>query len=288
VNPYRIEGPAVIAFSGGRTSGYMLKQIIDAHGGTLPDDVVPVFCNTGKEHDATLDFVRDCAERWNVRIRWVEYRAAPVPADRWVEVDHATASRDGRPFADLIGIKSYLPNPVTRFCTSELKIKASMRFVAATLTFDEMHSRAVGLRADEPRRVAGLRARYETGKDGKDGKDGWPCFPLYEAGATKGDVAAFWRAQPFDLGLPMAADGTTPMGNCDLCFLKAFGKISSIIAREPQRAVWWAAQEQRVGNGIGAFRATFTKNRPSYTQMLAQGTMFAGDDEDALDCACTD
>ena len=33
MNPYLIEGPAVISFSGGRTSGYMLKHILDAHGG---------------------------------------------------------------------------------------------------------------------------------------------------------------------------------------------------------------------------------------------------------------
>lgn len=34
-DPYLIEGPARIRFSGGRTSGYMLKHILDAHGGTL-------------------------------------------------------------------------------------------------------------------------------------------------------------------------------------------------------------------------------------------------------------
>ena len=40
LNPYLITGPAVIAFSGGRTSGYMLHEIIAAHGGTLPPDVI--------------------------------------------------------------------------------------------------------------------------------------------------------------------------------------------------------------------------------------------------------
>lgn len=45
-NPYLIHGPAILSISGGRTSGFMLRQIIDAHGGKLPADVVPVFCNT--------------------------------------------------------------------------------------------------------------------------------------------------------------------------------------------------------------------------------------------------
>jgi hypothetical protein len=66
-NPYLIEGPALISFSGGRTSGYMLWQILDAHGGTLPDDVHVCFANTGKEREETLRFVHECETRWGVR-----------------------------------------------------------------------------------------------------------------------------------------------------------------------------------------------------------------------------
>ena len=62
MNPYRIDTPALISFSGGRTSAYMLKKIIEAYDGTLPDDMHVVFANTGKEMPQTLDFVRDCAE----------------------------------------------------------------------------------------------------------------------------------------------------------------------------------------------------------------------------------
>ena len=46
-NPYKIEGPALISFSGGRTSGFMLYHILQAHGGTLPEDYFVVFANTG-------------------------------------------------------------------------------------------------------------------------------------------------------------------------------------------------------------------------------------------------
>lgn len=38
-DPFLIEGPAAISFSGGRTSALMLRRILDAHGGTLPPDV---------------------------------------------------------------------------------------------------------------------------------------------------------------------------------------------------------------------------------------------------------
>lgn len=49
MNPYLIEGPTLYSFSGGRTSAYLLKHCLDAHGGKLPDDHVVCFANTGKE-----------------------------------------------------------------------------------------------------------------------------------------------------------------------------------------------------------------------------------------------
>jgi 3'-phosphoadenosine 5'-phosphosulfate sulfotransferase (PAPS reductase)/FAD synthetase len=73
-NPYLITGPALISFSGGRTSAYMLHEILKAHDGQLPPDVVVAFANTGKEREETLRFVHECGVRWNVKIRWVEWR----------------------------------------------------------------------------------------------------------------------------------------------------------------------------------------------------------------------
>jgi 3'-phosphoadenosine 5'-phosphosulfate sulfotransferase (PAPS reductase)/FAD synthetase len=61
MDPFHIEGPAVISFSGGRTSGLMLRRVLDAHGGTLPANVHVVFANTGLEREETLRFVDDCA-----------------------------------------------------------------------------------------------------------------------------------------------------------------------------------------------------------------------------------
>jgi hypothetical protein len=36
-NPYLINGPALVSFSGGKTSAFMMHEILRAHGGTLPD-----------------------------------------------------------------------------------------------------------------------------------------------------------------------------------------------------------------------------------------------------------
>jgi len=280
-DPFFIAEPAVIAFSGGRTSGMMLHHVLRAHNAVLPDDVHVVFCNTGKEHDATLDFVRACGAHWNVPIRWIEYVDADEPKDRWQEVNHATAARNGEPFEAVIRRKNFLPNPVTRFCTTEMKIHATHRFARRALGFDVGYTKAVGLRFDEAHRVSRARGREESGKDGWD-----LAFPLYDAGLMVRDVTAFWTAQPFDLGLPNQ-NGTTPMGNCDLCFLKGAGKIASIIAAEPERAAWWARMETIVGQGTTT--GTFRTDRPSYAAMLSQGNLALADDSpDTIDCACTD
>lgn len=72
-DPFKITVPTCISFSGGRTSAYMLWRVLQSNGG-LPDEAIVCFANTGKEDEATLRFVRDCAEHWQVSITWLEYR----------------------------------------------------------------------------------------------------------------------------------------------------------------------------------------------------------------------
>ncbi len=118
MSPYKLSGTTVVSFSGGRTSAYMLRQVLD-NNEDLSDPVI-TFTNTGKEHPATLEFVRECAERWAVPIVWLEFRDDDTG---FAVVDYATASRQGEPFEALIRKRKYLPNPVTRFCTIDLKIR---------------------------------------------------------------------------------------------------------------------------------------------------------------------
>ena len=129
VSGFDLDTPGCISFSGGRTSGYMLRQILDFYGGTLPKDVRVVFSNTGKEMNATLDFVRDCEINWNVKIDWVEWHESK----KFVMVNHNSASRNGEPYDKLITKRKFLPNPVTRYCTSELKIKVMKEWKSAIL-----------------------------------------------------------------------------------------------------------------------------------------------------------
>lgn len=272
-NPYLIEGPALISFSGGRTSAFMLKQIIDAYKGSLPANVIPCFANTGKEAAETLDFVAECDERWGVRIVWLEFDPAGEKQRRFRVVNHDSASRNGEPFEALIRKKSYLPNPVTRFCTTELKIRV-MRDYALSLGWDNW-TNVIGLRYDEPRRVAKI----------KHNRDRWEnAAPLFDAKVTKREVSDFWAHSEFDLGLANI-NGKTPKGNCDGCFLKAANIISAMIRDDPASADWWIRMEREAG-------ATFRIDRPSYASMkqavLDQGGFDFGEQDALAECFCHD
>jgi 3'-phosphoadenosine 5'-phosphosulfate sulfotransferase (PAPS reductase)/FAD synthetase len=284
VNPFWLPPQSVISFSGGRTSGLMLRGIIDAHGGTLPADRLVCFQNTGKEREETLDFVRDCAERWSLDIRWLEYRREGA-AHGFHVVSHATAARHGEPFEALIGkLADYragngqppvLPNPVQRFCTAELKIRTVKRYVQSRGWPIRETTMAIGFRADEPHRAARMRRRVDAG----DFENGDPVFPLVAAGVTVGDVTRFWQAQPFDLRLEPHE------GNCDLCFLKKGCKMTDLLRRYPEKAAWWIRMEQQTGQ-------RFRDDRPSYAGLLRQaqdqGTFDWGDEPDEGGCFCTD
>ena len=47
MNPFLIDSPTCISFSGGRTSAYMLWRVLKANGG-LPSQAIVCFANTGK------------------------------------------------------------------------------------------------------------------------------------------------------------------------------------------------------------------------------------------------
>ncbi len=230
-DPFLIVGPATISFSGGRTSAYMLWRIIQAHGGELPAEVVVTFANTGKEREETLRFVHECASRWCVRIRWIEYRRGKPGFE---EVGFNSASRSGEPFAALIEGKTALPNWQARWCTGYLKVGAMTAFLVANGWVPGEYAEVVGLRADELPRIGKMLGRNKT--------DGRRCVaPLWEAGVAKAEVMSFWANQDFDLQLKPGE------GNCDLCFLKGRGLRKQLIRDNPGIADWWAEQERKTG-----------------------------------------
>lgn len=288
-DPFIIDGPTCISFSGGRTSAYMLWRVLQANGG-LPADAAVCFANTGKEDEATLRFVKACQDHWKVPITWLEYQSADP---KFKVVDFDTASRNGEPFEAVIRDRGYLPNPVTRFCTSELKIRTMHKWLRANwqalgweahdLEWDQM----IGIRADEGRRVAKIRARGHSTETTKETMR----IPLADAGVSVHDVTAFWQTQPFDLEL-QTNNGRTVAGNCDLCFLKPTQQVVGLIKEKPERVTWWARIESDASSFASkASGSLFRTDRPNYAALAyvakMQRDMFDLDEE-GIPCFCGD
>ena len=237
--PEKFDCPTLISFSGGRTSGYMLYKILESYDGVLPDDVHVTFANTGKEMPETLDFINDCAVNWNVNVRWLELDIHDErPIYRTKEVTYETASRNGEPFEALIKRKKMLPNVVARLCTIHMKIDVMNRFMRSH-GYKEW-ANVIGLRYDEPKRVAKQRKQNDSGKNK------WTSLvPLYDNKVMVEDVARFWENNEFDLDLPNHS-GKTLAGNCDLCFLKGTRTLIKLIKEKPELADWWIEQEQKI------------------------------------------
>ena len=278
-DPFKIDGPTCISFSGGRTSAYMLWRVLQSNGG-LPSEAVVCFANTGKEEEATLRFVRDCGEQWGVNITWLEYLdGAGVGV-----TDFEHASRNGEPYEAVIAQRGgVLPNRVARYCSSELKTRTMHRYLRSEgwTEWDTL----IGIRADEPARVAKFRANPHP-----ETKSEEVHMPLAAVGIGAHHVGEFWASNSFDLELPNIG-GKTMHGNCDLCFLKPSHQVFSLIAEKPSRAIWWAEQEKKAEAHAHGNACRFRDDRPSYAQMLKfseqQRDMF-DPTEEAIACFCGD
>ena len=275
---YKIIEPTQISFSGGRSSAYMLNRVLDANGG-IPDGSRVVFANTGKEMPETLDFVQACSDSWGVDITWVElgavtlgepygkgvHKGKPRRTYETVVVDYQSASRNGEPFNLLVRARKMLPNVVARFCTADLKVRR-INDITPDCT-----SAFIGIRADEQRRVVKIHNKMS-------GRRLTWC-PLYLDGVTKEDVGAFWRDQSFDLQLPND-NGVTPLGNCDLCFLKGKAKRLAIMRSRPELAQWWIDAEEEIGEQFSS--------RASYKELISLVDYDQADMIDEVDCFCGD
>lgn len=228
--------PEFAQISGGRSSGMM--------AGLLRDTGCHfIFQNTGREREETYQYLKDMQDNWGINIIWLEY----MPTKPWFKVvDFDTADRTGLPFAQLISKKKRVPNRDQRFCTEELKVLTARRYIRSL--GHKQWVKLVGFRADEPTRVADLLAR-PVGKRVKE----YGRAPLAERGITAKDVGEFWRAQPFDLKLPLLPNGKTVGGNCKGCFQHSEYQHAMLVRNAPADVAWLIEQEQKVGG-------TFNKN----------------------------
>ena len=205
----------VISFSGGRTSGYLTKRLLEEKNKWK--DVIVIFANTGQEHEKTLEFINNCDKKFGFNTVWIE--AIAHPGERKTStakiVNYKTASRDGRPFEDVIA-KYGIPWSKAGHCTRELKeqpIKNYLRELGLNKTNRVM---AIGIRADESHRKS------------KVAKENNFIYPLIDWDIDKEDILSWWEDQDFDLEIP------EHMGNCVWCWKKSYIKLVTVMREKPE------------------------------------------------------
>lgn len=234
------------SFSGGRTSAFMTKWLLDNKSDEY--DIKVVFANTGQEHEKTLEFVQKCDEAFNFGVVWVESVAqerGKASGHRIVTFD--TASRNGEPFEAMIE-KYGIPNTSFPHCTREMKLNPIKSYLASIGWAPGSYESAVGIRTDELRRVS------------KTASDSRIIYPLVDMLPTdKQDVNDWFDEQPVNLDL------LEHQGNCTWCWKKSFAKHFQLIGEAPEIYDFprrMEAQHGRTGAGAmhGSGRVFFRSN----------------------------
>lgn len=222
-----------ISFSGGRTSAYMTKRVLD-QARQADVEVVVLFANTGCEHPATLDFIRDCDRYFDFKTVWMEAVIDPRHRKgvRPRVVTYDTASRGGEPFEAYIK-KHGIPNRSNPQCTSRLKTEVMDHYTKHVIGWKH-YVTAIGIRADEADRMSSTAVARGL----------W--YPLVQWDVTKNDVLRETARWPFRLALP-----GDHYGNCVWCWKKSNRKLATL-AQENPRVFDFPARMEKLYSGVRA------------------------------------
>lgn len=218
----------LISFSGGETSAYMTKWILENERDQW-NEVLVVFANTSKENEQTLEFIKRCDDEFGFGTVWIEPTFDETHRDGFRVVDFETANRNGDVFESMV--RAYgLSNFAWPHCTRELKTRPIRAF--ARTIIGGSYWTAIGIRSDEVDRVNENRIENRF------------IYPLVEMNVTRNNINAFWANHPWRLELKGYE------GNCDLCWKKSLRSQMTIIKETPHKADWWIEMERKYGDYI--------------------------------------
>lgn len=214
-----------ISFSGGRSSAVMTRLLLLKYSET--HDIKVIFCNTGCEHEATLEFVRDCDKNWTFGTVWIEAIIGPPGVgSRAKVVTFETASRNGEPFEAAVAKFGVFSKSHPQ-CTSRLKTEVKDAYLAYDCGWKKgTYKTAIGIRADEVDRC--------------NFNDESLWYPLVDEGITKNDVGLLMQRAGFDLHLPSDA-----YGNCVWCWKKSLRKLMTVAKANPEAFDFPARMEKQ-------------------------------------------
>jgi hypothetical protein len=203
----------VCSFSGGRTSAYMAKWLIDNKSNEF--DLKFVFANTGLEHEKTLDFINRCDNEWRLNLDWIEAVTHKElgKGQTYKVVDFNAASRSGEPYKLLASIEG-IPCPTRPICTDRLKSAILIKY---RNQFGKKARSAIGIRIDE---IDRMNPNFDKQRI---------IYPLISMRpTTKSEILDWWRQQPFDLEIE------EHLGNCVTCWKKSDRKLLTIAKNHPE------------------------------------------------------
>ncbi len=203
----------VVSFSGGRTSAYLCKVMIDTYG---RDNVDFIYMDTGAEHPKTYEFIKNVNEFFGLELVCLRGNFdSPLGTGATFEV--VSVDSIG---CDLAPFKSYArkygtPTVAGANCTSRMKEETHDKYCNEKYG-KKGYETWIGIRADEPRRLKGVGKRIDL------------RYMAEITDAEKPDVLAFWAKQSFDLEIE------EHLGNCVFCVKKGANKIALAAREEPE------------------------------------------------------
>lgn len=233
----------VVSFSGGLTSAYMSKWLIDnmSHVYTF----FLVFANTGLEHEKTLEFIDRCDREWGLNIEWIESVTHPKrgKGQTYNIVNFKSASRNGEPFESLVKVEG-ISNAGTPRCSHRLK---GIPLDKYRKSISKNAFAAIGIRVDEFDRMNSNYKKLNL------------MYPLITMKpTTEAEIVHWWDQQSFKLDLEKH------YGNCVSCWKKSDRKLLTIAKNTPEYFDFFKMCEKKYGKvGIkdGNSRVWFRRHR---------------------------
>lgn len=241
----------VVSFSGGRTSAYLCKLMIEKFG---RENVDFIFMDTGAEHPKTYEFIKNVNGFLGLNLTCLrgDFNQDIGVGHSYIVVDIESLKCDFGPFTEMV--KKYgTPTVVSGWCTSRMKQEVHDKYCNDKYGKNEYQT-WLGIRADEPKRLGNI------------GNSDKVKYMAEISDAEKEDVLGYWSEQDFDLNLPEW------LGNCVFCFKKSNLKLASAAIDEPELLKQWLAMVENAterGEQARKSRHVMYRKKQTLQQVIA-------------------
>lgn len=240
----------LVSFSGGRTSAYMSKWLLDNKSDEY--DLIFIFMNTSSEDERSLEFVNKCDIEFGLNLVWLE---ADINKEKGIGTTYKItnfkdAKRSNEIFMEMVEAFG-IPNQSYPHCNRELKLQP---FEKWRKDHAPDSYRAIGIRVDEIDRMAVNAEKTKI------------IYPLIKwHPSTKGNVLHFWSRQGFDLNIP------EHYGNCVTCWKKSERKLLTLANDNPSLFEPFKQMEGRakeVGSNMENNKGNFFRKNKNTIELL--------------------